>query len=58
MVMVTLGVLTLGFAIAALIAEIMWALLVPAMAALVVMWALAILRDADYLAREPAAGHA
>ena len=32
MVMVTLGVLTLGFAIAALIVEPMWALLVPAMA--------------------------
>lgn len=32
MVMVTLGVLTLGFAIAAPIVEPMWALLVPAMA--------------------------
>ena len=39
MVMVTLGVLTLGFAIAALIAGTVWALLVPAMAGLVLMWA-------------------
>jgi hypothetical protein len=37
MVTVTLGVLTLGFATAALIAETMWALLVPAMAGLVLM---------------------
>ena len=57
-VMVTLGVLTLGFAIAALIAETVWALLVPAMGGLVLMWGLAILHDAGYLAREHAAGHA
>jgi hypothetical protein len=57
MVMVTLGVLTLGFAIAALIAETVWALLVPAMAGLVLMWALAFLHDAGYVAREHAAGH-
>jgi hypothetical protein len=55
-VMVTLGLLTLGFAIAALIAETMWALLVPAMAGLVLMWALALLHDAGYVAREHAAG--
>jgi hypothetical protein len=57
-VMVTLGVLTLGFAVAALIAETVWALLVPAMAGLVLMWALALLHDAGYLAPEHAAGHA
>ncbi len=38
-VIVTLGVLTLGFAIAALIAETVWALLVPAIAGLVLTWA-------------------
>jgi hypothetical protein len=48
-VMVTLGVLTLGFAIAALIAETLWALLVPAMAGLVIMWALALMHDAGYV---------
>ena len=57
-VMVTLGVLTLGFAIAALIAETVWALLVPAMAGLVIMCALALLHDAGYLAPGHAAGHA
>jgi sensor histidine kinase regulating citrate/malate metabolism len=57
-VMVTLGVLTLGFAIAALIAETVWALLVPAMAGLVIMGALALLHDAGYLAPGHAAGHA
>lgn len=56
-VMVTPGALTLGFAIAALIAETMWALLDPAMAGLVLMWALAILHDVGYFAREHAAGH-
>jgi len=50
MVMVTLGVLTLGFATAALVAETVWALLVPAMAGLVLMWALALLHDAGYVA--------
>jgi sensor histidine kinase regulating citrate/malate metabolism len=53
-VMVTLGVLTLGFAIAALIAETVWALLVPATAGLVLIWALAIMHDAGYVA--PARG--
>ncbi len=57
MLMVTLGVLTLGFAIAALIAETVWALLVPAMAGLVLMWALALLHDAGYVVPEHAAGH-
>jgi len=57
-VMVTLDLLTLGFAIAALIAETVWALLVPAMVGLVLMWALAILHDAGCVAREHAAGHA
>jgi hypothetical protein len=57
-VMVTLGVLTLGFAIAALIAETVWALLVPAMASLVLMWALALMHDAGYIAPERGAGYA
>ena len=57
MVMVTLGVLTLGFAIAALIAETVWALLAPAMVGLVLIRALAILHDAGYIAPEHAAGH-
>jgi len=38
--MVTLGVLTLGFGIAALIAETTWALLVPMVAGLVIIWLL------------------
>jgi hypothetical protein len=54
-VMIALGVLTLGFAIAALIAETVWALLVPALAGLVLMWALALLHDAGYLAPAPGA---
>jgi sensor histidine kinase regulating citrate/malate metabolism len=49
-VVVILGVLTLGFAIAALIAETVWALLVPAMAGLVITWALALMHDAGYVA--------
>jgi hypothetical protein len=48
-VMVALGVLTLGFAIAALVAETVWALLVPAIAGLALMWALALLHDAGYV---------
>lgn len=57
-VMVTLGVLTIGFAIAALIAETVWALLVPATAGLVLMWALALLHDAGYVAPAHGAVHA
>ncbi len=57
-VIVTLGVLTLGFAIAALIAETVWALLVPAMAGLVLTWALALLHDAGYVASAHGARHA
>ncbi len=57
-VMVTLGVLTLGFASAALIAETVWALLVPATAGLVLMWALALLHDAGYVAPAHGAVHA
>jgi hypothetical protein len=57
-VMVTLGVLTLGFAIAALIAETVWSLLVPAMASLVLTWALALMHDAGYVAPEHATRHA
>jgi hypothetical protein len=57
-VMVTLGVLTLGFGIAALIVETSWALLVPMVACLTLMWALALIHDAGYLASGHAAGHA
>ena len=57
-VMVTLGVLTLGFAIAALITETVWALLVPATAGLVFMWALAVMHDAGYVAPAHGAMHA
>jgi sensor histidine kinase regulating citrate/malate metabolism len=57
-VMVTLGVLTLGFAIAALIAETVWALLVPAAAGLVLTWALAVLHDAGYVAPAHGSVHA
>ena len=57
-VMMTLGVLTLGLAIAALIVETSWALLVPMMADLVLMWALALIRDASYVATGHAARHA
>lgn len=55
--MVTLGVITIGFGVAALIAETVWALLVPTVAGLVLMWALALVHDAGYVA--PAhVGHA
>jgi hypothetical protein len=57
-IMVALGVLTIGFAIAALIAETVWALLVPAMASLVLLWALALMHDAGYIAPEHATRHA
>jgi hypothetical protein len=56
--MVTLAVVTIGFAIAALIAEAMWWLLVPMVAGLVLMWALALMHDAGYVAPTHAAGHA
>jgi fatty acid desaturase len=57
-VMVTLAVITIGFAVAALIAETMWWLLVPMVAGLVLMWALALMHDAGYVAPTHAAGHA
>jgi hypothetical protein len=56
--MVTLGVLTLGFGIAALIAETTWALLVPMVAGLVIIWALALLHDTGYIAPAHAVRHA
>jgi hypothetical protein len=46
--MVTLGVLTIGFGIAALIAETAWALLVPMVVGLVLLWVLALVHDAGY----------
>lgn len=56
--MITLGLVTIGFAIAALVVETSWALLVPMVAGLVVMWGFALLHDAGYLAPARAAGHA
>jgi hypothetical protein len=56
--MVTLAVLTLGFGVAALIAETVWVLLVPMVAGLVLLWALALMHDAGYVAPARAAGHA
>src|SRR6516165_2747262 len=57
-VMVTLAVVTIGFGIAALIAETVWALLVPMVTGLVLMWGLALMHDAGYVAPDHAAGHA
>jgi hypothetical protein len=57
-IMVTLGVLTIGFGIAALIVETTWALLVPMMVGLVLLWVLALVHDAGYAAPRHAAGHA
>ena len=56
--MVTLGALTLGFGIAALIVEASWALLVPMVAGLVIIWAAALLHDAGYVAPAHTVGHA
>ncbi len=56
--MVTLGVLTLAAGLAALIAETTWALLVPMVAGLVIIWAAALLHDAGYIAPAHAARHA
>jgi len=56
--MVTLGVLTLGFGIAALVAETSWALLVPMVAGLVIIWAAGLLHDAGYIAPARAVRHA
>jgi hypothetical protein len=57
-VMVTLGVLTVGFGIAALIAETMWVLLVPMVAGLVLLWVLALVHDAGYIGPAHATRHA
>ena len=57
-VMVTLAVVTIGFGIAALIAETVWALLVPMVTGLVLRWGLALMHDAGYVAPDHAAGHA
>jgi hypothetical protein len=56
--MVTLGVLTLGFGIAALVAETSWALLIPMVAGLVIIWAAGLLHDAGYIAPAHAVRHA
>ena len=56
--MVTLGVLTLGFGIAALVAETSWALLAPMVAGLVIIWAAGLLHDAGCIAPAHAVRHA
>lgn len=48
-VMTMLAVVSLGFGVAALVAETTWFLLVPMVAALLVFWALAVVHDAGYL---------
>lgn len=48
-VMTGLGVITIGAAVAALIAENVWALLVPMVVGVVIVWALALAHDAGYL---------
>lgn len=57
-VIITLGVLTLGFAVAALAAETVSALLVPAVASLVLLWTLAVAHHAGYVAPQHATRHA
>jgi hypothetical protein len=56
--MVTLGVLTLGSGMAALTAETSWALLVPMVAGLVIIWAADLLHDAAYIPPAHAVRHA
>ena len=56
--MVTLGVLTLGSGMAALTAETSWALLVPMVAGLVIIWAADLLHDAAYIPPAQAVRHA
>lgn len=57
-IMVTVALVTVGFGLAALVAETMWVLLVPMVAGLAVLSMIALLHDAGYLARHHAAGHA
>jgi energy-coupling factor transporter transmembrane protein EcfT len=57
-IMIVLGMVTLGFGIAALIVETSWALLVPMVVGIVIMWALALMHDAGYVAADHVAGHA
>jgi hypothetical protein len=57
-IMIGLALITLGTGIAALVAETYWVLLVPMVAGLVVMWALALLRDAGLAAPRHASSHA
>jgi hypothetical protein len=57
-IMATLAVVTIGFGIAALIAETVWWLLVPMIAGLVLMWVFALVHDAGYLAPGHASGRA
>ena len=48
-VMAVLAAITIGVAVAALIAGNVWALLVPMVAGVVIVWALALAHDAGYL---------
>jgi hypothetical protein len=57
-IMAMTGLLTLGFGIAALIAGTSWALLVPMVAGVVIMWVLALMHDAGYIAPRQPAAHA
>jgi hypothetical protein len=56
-VMIALAVITIGVAVAALIAENVWALLVPMVAGVLVVWALALAHDAGYLPTRRLARH-
>lgn len=48
-VLAVLAVITIAVAVAALVAENVWALLVPMVAGVVIVWALALAHDAGYL---------
>lgn len=56
-IMIGLAAITIGLAVAALIAENVWALLVPMVASVVVVWALALAHDAGYLPTRRLARH-
>lgn len=57
LVMIALAIATLGVGVAALVAETSWVLLVPMVSGIVVMWGLALLHDAGYLAAEEPLRH-
>ena len=57
-IMFALWLLTVGFGLAALIVQTSWALLVPMVAGLAIIWVLALLHDAGYMAPVHATRHA